>query len=328
LVAAIPLFIRSISGVRVAEFIGSRESALADLLLAPGESSSIAKQLAQRITASKVDLVDVFGLPRESRLGGALGSTLQHIERVEAPVLDLDGGWDATYRKRLGSKSRNLHRRRKKQLAALGRLEFDVARTRSQLEPALEDALRLHAMRWSGRPDHSTFGTAAGAAFHRAAFGRLADQDVARIMTMTLDGRAIAFHSYFVLCDRMYVHRLAFDPALSRFSPGLVCTLAAIESAAAEGVRRVEFLGGAERYKLELADRLEPLHQSLGLATGARGRILLALRLSAIRTQLRLKRSPAFYRFYYETLGAVRRAAAALRKESRTSDELTTEVAD
>ena len=47
-------------------------------------------------------------------------------------------------------------------------------------------------------------------------------------------------------------------------------TLDAIEAAAAEGATRVEFLGGAERYKLELADRLEPLYQGLGLR-GSRG---------------------------------------------------------
>ena len=50
----------------------------------------------------------------------------------------------------------------------------------------------------------------------------------------------------------MYFHELAFDPALARWSPGQVATLEAIGAAAAEGARRVEFLGGAERYKLDL----------------------------------------------------------------------------
>ena len=45
----------------------------------------------------------------------------------------------------------------------------------------------------------------------------------------------------------MFFYRLAFDPDYARLSPGLLTTLAAIEAAAAEGVERVEFLGGDER---------------------------------------------------------------------------------
>ena len=36
----------------------------------------------------------------------------------------------------------------------------------------------------------------------------------------------------------MYVHRLGFDPAYARYSPGLVNTLDTIETAAAEGLER------------------------------------------------------------------------------------------
>ena len=87
----------------------------------------------------------------------------------------------------------------------------------------------------------------------------------------------------------MYVHRLAFDPALSRYSPGLVNTLDTIEVASDEGLTRVEFLGGAERYKLELADRFEPLCQALGLASGVRGHALLQAELGVIRLRLQLE---------------------------------------
>ena len=58
-----------------------------------------------------------------------------------------------------------------------------------------------------------------------------------------------------VVCQPMYVYRLAFDPAFGRFSRGVLNTLDAIEIAATEGVETVEFLGGAERYKLDLSDR-------------------------------------------------------------------------
>ena len=78
--------------------------------------------------------------------------------------------------------------------------------------------------------------------------------DIPRIVLLKLDGRAIAFHYYFAFCGRMYVHRLAFDPDLSRYSPGVVNTLDAIQVAAEEGLTLVEYLGGAERYKADLSD--------------------------------------------------------------------------
>ena len=270
LVAALPLLVRRHLGLRAARFLGGRQSALGDLLLAPGEDAATAEALAARVRAS-ADLIDVYGLPTQSRLAEALGPSLDVIQRVEAPILDLTPGWEAVYQAKTSSKKRNLHRRRRRQLAELGRLEVVVARDLDELEPALEDAFRLHDLRWEGRPDGSGFATPEGRRFQREAIAALAALDVPRIVLLKLDGRAVAFHYYFAFEGRMYVHRLAFDPDLARFSPGLVNTLDTIEAAADEGLTRVEFLGGAERYKTEIADGFEPLCHGLGLAQGAAG---------------------------------------------------------
>ena len=188
-------------------------------------------------------------------------------------MLALDGGWEKVYREKTSAKRRNLHARRRRQLEGLGKLEVSVARLGSELEVALEEAFRLHRLRWYGRPDHSDFGTPDGMRFHRSAMRALLALDAPRIVTLRLDGRAIAFHYYFVLFGRMFVHRLGFDPAYARYSPGLINTLDAIAAAAREGARRVEFLGGGERYKLELADRVEPMHRLVGLPRGVRGQL-------------------------------------------------------
>jgi CelD/BcsL family acetyltransferase involved in cellulose biosynthesis len=111
----------------------------------------------------------------------------------------------------------------------------------------------------------------------------------------------------------MYVHRLGFDPAFARHSPGLVNTPDTIAVAAAEGLKRVEYLGGAERYKLELADGFDPLCHGIGLARGHRARFVVAARLATIRARLRLKREPALRRLYVEGLAPIRRFGARLR---------------
>ena len=273
LTGALPLFVEHRRGLRIARFLGKDAAALADVLVADGAHPSTVELLVERAAGAGADFADLFGLPESSRLAAAAGTErLRLVPRAEAPVLDLEPGWDEVYRAKTSGKRRNLHRRRRKQLAQLGEVSFEVARDLEELAPALEEAFKLHEARWRDLPEASGFATPVGQQFHRAALVALAPLGVPRIGLLRVDGEAVACNYYFLFRDCMYFHELAFDPLLARWSPGQIATLDSIEAAAAEGARRVEFLGGAERYKLELADRLEPLHQGLGLEATLRGR--------------------------------------------------------
>jgi len=319
LVGALPLLVHSRRGLRIATFLGGRQSALADLLLLEGEDPSVGAELAARAAAFGQDYADLFGLSADCRLVSVRGRSRLHLfERIAAPVLDMSAGWEATYRAKTTSKKRSFHRRRRRQLAQLGRLEVSVARTRRELEPAREDAFRLHALRWEGRPDGSGFVTPTGLRFHRASIRALAEIDVPRIVTHEIDGRPIAFHYYFALEGRMYLHRIAFDPAFAHFSPGVLNILDTLEIGAAEGLTRVEFLGGAERYKVELTDRFEPLHLGLGLASSAVGRTVVAARTRWLRAREGLKRS-ATARRLHDGLEPARRLVMRQRDVLRPS---------
>ncbi len=309
LIGALPLCVRHRRGLDVLTFLGAEHVTLADLLLAEGEQDAIGAELAARAMATKHDYADFHGLPGPSRLTKALGSSpLELIVRAEAPVLELDGvDWETYYKTRLSSNQRALHRRRMRQLGRLGTLETTVARTREELASALEDAFELHALRWRGRPDRSDFGTEAGKQFHREATEQLAGLGVPRIVTLKLDGRSIAFAYYFALGTTMCCHRLAFDPDLQRLSPGLVNRYDTLANAFGEGATRVEFFGGMERYKMELTDRTEPLHEGLGLAHSLAGKAVVSARLNSVRLRRFVKRSPTIRRFYYEGLAPARR---------------------
>jgi CelD/BcsL family acetyltransferase involved in cellulose biosynthesis len=316
LVGALPLVVRRRAGLRVASFMGDRLAVLPDLLLSEDADESVSGRLTEWLAGGGCHVADFHGLPAESRIAAALGPRLGVTERCEAPVLDLAAGWDEVYRAKTTSKKRNLHRRRRRQLGELGELTVSVAREPDELAFALEDAFWLHALRWEGRPDGSGFTTPIGMDFHRAALRRLAAGDVARIITLRVDRRPIAFHYWFALAGCMYVHRLAFDPAVGRWSPGVVNTLDAIEAAAEEGMTRVEFLGGGERYKVELADEFAPLYHGFGVASGLRGRAYAAAHIAEIRTRLALKRSPRVHRLYFDDLAPARRLAQRMRARS------------
>jgi CelD/BcsL family acetyltransferase involved in cellulose biosynthesis len=311
LAAALPVAVRRRAGVRVASFMGGRTAVLPDVL----GDDRLGRELVQELEDS-CDVADLHGLPEGSRIAAAMGSRLSVIPRVEAPVLDLSAGWDEVYRAKTNSKKRNLHKRRRRQLGELGELEVTTARELDELQPALEEAFELHNRRWEGRPDGSGFATPTGMRFQRAVLPRLAALDAARIVTLRVGGRAVAFHYYLALEGCMYVHRLAFDPALARFSPGLVNTLDAIAAASEEGLKRVEFLGGDERYKLELADGFAPLCHGFGAST-ALGRAYVAASVGVIRLRLRAKRSERLRQIYFDGMAPVRRALTGLAPRAR-----------
>jgi len=312
LVGALPLCVQPRRGLRVLMFLCGRHSALADLLVAPGEDEAAAA-LAQQAAASDHDFADFFGLPGGSRLVNVLGNSRLHvIERVESPVLEIDDDWAEVYGRKMSSKKRSEDRRRTRKLASLGTVEVSVARTHDELDAALEDAFALHELRWHGRPDGSEFANPLGRRFVRAALHALADIDVPRIVTKKVDGRPIAFKIFFTLEGRMYFYRSGFDPAFARFSPGVLTTLATIEVGAREGATRVEFLGGAERYKLELADRFDPMYEGFGLQTSLRGAVAVQANLNVIRLRRQLKQSHALHHFYMDGLAPARKLLGRL----------------
>ena len=236
---------------------------------------------------------------RPSCAATAGAARLRLNKRVDSPVLDLGAGFDAVYNAHTTSKRRGSNRRRLRQLEELGTIEFARARTEPELRVALEEAFTLHHLRWQGRPDGSDFGTDRGMAFQREAVAAISKLEVPSIVTLRLDDRPIAFHYSFVVERQMVVHRLAFDPALARFSPGVLTMLEVLRTAADEGVERVEYLGGDESYKLEFADRVEPLYQGVGMARTVQGRVAAATRLKAIDARRRLKSSDSLRRLYY-----------------------------
>jgi CelD/BcsL family acetyltransferase involved in cellulose biosynthesis len=310
LVGALPLITYSHRGRRILTFLGARQSALADALIAPDEGLDLVEALVDRLPASGHDYAELYGLPGDCRLGRINGHRrLRLFERVPAPVLDLHDGWEATYRAKTNARKRGHHKHRRRQLAALGEVEVECARTYAELEPALEEALRLHELRWRDRPDGSGLMTETGKRFSRAVLRGLSEIDVARIVLLKIDGRPIAFSWHFLLEQRVFLHRLAFDPAFGRFSPGLVNALDALQLAADEGAVRAEFLGGAERYKTELADRFEPLFLGLGLPGNLVGRSVVATRTRCLELRAGAKRSQLARKIYDAAVPTYRRVA-------------------
>jgi CelD/BcsL family acetyltransferase involved in cellulose biosynthesis len=287
LVGSLPLAIIRRRGVRVGEIAGSL--ALADAPVAAADPKPVFAALAAAIRHQPVDLVDFDYLAPDCLLAECLPGRRRVTPTRAAPMMEMPDGWEAAYARATSSKTRNTHKRRLKQLRQQGEVVFVRHETEPAVTGALEDAFRLHALRWKDRRDLSPLGKATGRAFNREALATLSRDGYVRLLELQLDGAPIAFHLYLLLADTMFVYRLAFDPAFAQFSPGLLTTLEALRQASDEGARRVEFLVGDERYKRELADRTDPLMRVVGLPSSIRGRAYMELIAAdtALRTRLR-----------------------------------------
>jgi CelD/BcsL family acetyltransferase involved in cellulose biosynthesis len=223
------------------------------------------------------------------------------------------GTWDEIYRSKLSKERRRFHRKHLKRLAARGEVEFVVASEGEALGRALEDAFAIYRRRWEGLPDRSGFVTPEGQAFHRDAIRALADQGVARIVSLRVGGRPIAYYYYLRLGDRVCGASTSYDMEFAPCSPGWLTVVQMLEVAVGEGAREIEFLGSNEPYKLTFADELAPLHEALIRPRGLRARIYVDGRLAALALRARLKRSDAVRHAYYERLAPIRRLIAKRR---------------
>ena len=175
-------------------------------------------------------LPKVFVLP-DMRLDGAMASLLRTVAEARGlplattgemlrPVLEskLDG--DAYLKNSLRSHHYREFRRLKRRLGETGKLEHLVARGPEQIRHAIEAFLTLEAAGWKGRERTAMAVDRYRAAFAREAVDRLAEQDLCRIHSLTLDGTTIASLIVFVEQGCAYTWKTAYDESLAAYSPG------------------------------------------------------------------------------------------------------------
>lgn len=150
----------------------------------------------------------------------ARGLAMEIASETERPILHstLDG--DAYLAATLRPHHLREFRRLKRRLAEKGVLEHATARSRDDVRLGLESFLTLEASGWKGRRRTAMAVDRYRAAFAREAVDRLAERDMARVHTLTLDGETIACLIVFVEAGVAYTWKTAYDEAYSAYSPG------------------------------------------------------------------------------------------------------------
>ena len=117
----------------------------------------------------------------------------------------------------------------------------------------------LHGRRWRQRGESGQLADPLMCAFMRSVIPDLGEAGLLRFYRLKCDNRPLAA-AFVMRCGRSaHFYLTGFDPAWSRFSPGLLTVVAAMRGAFAEGVDEFHFLRGREAYKYRIGAEDRPM---------------------------------------------------------------------
>jgi CelD/BcsL family acetyltransferase involved in cellulose biosynthesis len=228
------------------ELISVRELGEPVGVLSDGDSESLAE-----VGRALIELGEPLILQRlaaQSPLVAALRSQPARTlvrERPSVPYsyVDLDRSW-AEQEGRVSARRRADLRRKRRAAEKLGPLALEDCRPApGELEPLLEEALRIEASGWKGRAGTALVHDRARAAFYRAYLRFAAAEGLVRIFFLRVGDRRVAVQVYAEYARRLWQIKVGYDEAFARISPGMLLTREVVGAAARDGLDGLEFLG-------------------------------------------------------------------------------------
>jgi CelD/BcsL family acetyltransferase involved in cellulose biosynthesis len=192
--------------------------------------------------------------------------------RLSSPYVDIHGDWQE-FERRLSPNLRGDVKRRRRRAEETGTLSVDVEDGSQRLAELLDDGFAVEGSGWKDAEGTAIRSQPNTLRFYREVAEWAAARGWLRLAFLRLDGRTIAFH-YDLEADGVLYHlKGGFDTRYERMSPGKVLHYELLARCFAAGSRRYEFLGGAERYKLQFARGTRDLVEIRAFAPGLGGRV-------------------------------------------------------
>lgn len=176
--------------------------------------------------------------------------------------------------------SRNLRgdvRRRRRRLEEAGEVTLEITDGRERLASFLEEGFGVEGSGWKADAGTAITSSASTERFYGEVAAWAADEGMLRLCYLRLNGRCIAFQFNLVADGVLYDLKGGYDTAYDRYSPGKLLHSAMLRHSFEHRLRRYEFLGVAERYKLHWANGSRQTVTLRAFAPTASGRALLAL---------------------------------------------------
>jgi CelD/BcsL family acetyltransferase involved in cellulose biosynthesis len=149
----------------------------------------------------------------------------------------------------LGKHDRHELRRKLRHLGEAGAVAFESATTPSEVQRDFDRFLEF--MRIS-RDDKDEFLTPVMEAFFRDLATTFARLGMARLSTLSVDGKAAAMLFSFENADTTFLYNSGYDPEFAPLAVGLLSKAYAVEDSIKRGKTSFDFLRGDEEYKRRL----------------------------------------------------------------------------
>jgi CelD/BcsL family acetyltransferase involved in cellulose biosynthesis len=180
------------------------------------------------------------------------------VERTlqRSPYMKIAGDVQTQVRERLGPKSFNELRRRRRRLEERGPLELEVADGTEGLERQLAEGYALEGSGWKTAEGSSILARPVARQFYDEVASWAAERGILRLCFLRIGGRPIAFKFGLEANGAFYSCKGGYDPSESRLAPGQLIVWELLAWASGRGLDRFEFLGDAYPWKLEWTDNV------------------------------------------------------------------------
>jgi CelD/BcsL family acetyltransferase involved in cellulose biosynthesis len=236
-------------------------------------SAAAAGVLADHLLARNRPL-RLAGIEERSALVGALadradaaGHSLTTHACGRQPYVDLDGSW-AEFEAALPRNTRREGARLRRRIDEAGAVTFEYG-TDVDL---LDEGFTIEGSGWKSERGTAIASCQATDSFYRAIAEWAAERGWLRLAFLRVDGRPAAFDLCIEAHDTIYVLKGGFDPAFRKYGPGRLLIRETLINAFARGLRRYEFLGADDPYKLAWTETAHALLSVRSYPPTARGR--------------------------------------------------------
>ena len=196
---------------------------------------------------------------------------IRTIER--SPWVALDGSWEDFEAAMPARRRADLRRRNRRLEEEIGKVEWSTQTGAEGLGPQLAEGFAVEASGWKGERGTAISADPAVRGFYEAVAAWAARTGLLSLWFLRAGGRAVAFAFCIRDAEAHHVLKIGFDPAYSRYAPGMLLTRAMLHDAFVNGLRRYEFLGQDDAYKLVWTDRLHERERLQVFPRGAAGTV-------------------------------------------------------
>jgi CelD/BcsL family acetyltransferase involved in cellulose biosynthesis len=244
--------------VRCLRFLENDHTPRADFIIVERRDESYrALWTALLARRNQWDVLQLSWLPPESptadvmaayAAGEGFPSGRWHGE--DSPYLVLPASWE-TYAASLSSKFRQNLRNRLTRLTQIGEPALEVLDDPTAIQGACDDTVRLEASGWKRTEGTAIASDRAVHRFYTSLAERAGARGWIRLLFLTVGGKRIATSYAAQFGGRLFLCKTGYDPEYAKCAPFKMLTYFAVRDALATGLTEVDFLGGAEPWKLE-----------------------------------------------------------------------------